>query len=165
MESFLGLVGPWPAHVVFVAGCIPLALIDQATRRLPDAIVLPLWAVSGGYFLLLGTVGGYPDSWLMANVSMAVSVLVLWLMAELPGQPLGFGDVKLGGLMGLHLGWHSPHLAVVGLAGAFVLGGAWVVGAGLLRKLSWRDEVAFGPWLIIGFFMGLFLTGNEGMWA
>lgn len=158
MESFLDVVGPWPAHVVFVAACIPLALIDQTTHRLPDAIVLPLWAVSGGFFLLLGTLGDYSNSWLMANVSMAVSVLALWLMAELPGQPLGFGDVKLGGLIGLHLGWHSPHLAVLGLASAFVLGGVWVVGAWLMKKLSWSDEVAFGPWLIVGLFIGLFLA-------
>lgn len=158
MESFLDVVGPWPAHVVFVLACIPLALIDQTTHRLPDAIVLPLWAVSGGFFLLLGIVGGHLDSWLMANVSMAVSVLALWLMAESPGQPLGFGDVKLGGLIGLHLGWHSPHLAVIGLVGAFVLGGVWVGGAWLMRKLSWSDEVPFGPWLIVGLFMGLFLT-------
>ena len=158
MESFLQFVGPWPVHIIFVAACLPLALIDQATHRLPDAIVLPLWGISGGFFLLLGTVGNLANSWLMANVSMAVSVLALWLMAELPGQPLGFGDVKLGGLVALHLGWHSPHLAFVGLASAFVCGGVWVVGAWLGRKLSWSDEVAFGPWLIAGLFIGLSLA-------
>jgi len=158
VESFLQLVGPWPAHLVFVAACIPLALIDQATHRLPDVIVLPLWAVSGGYFLFLGSVGDDANAWLMANVSMAVTVLALWLMAEFPGQPLGFGDVKLGGLIALHLGWHSPHLAVIGLAGAFVLGGVWVLGARCAGKVSWSDEVAFGPWLIIGCFIALMLA-------
>jgi leader peptidase (prepilin peptidase)/N-methyltransferase len=158
VESFLHLVGPWPAHLVFVAACIPLALIDQATHRLPDVIVLPLWGVSGGYFLFLGAVAGYANAWLMATVSMAVTVLALWLLAEFPGQPLGFGDVKLGGLIALHLGWHSPQLAVIGLAGAFVLGGVWVAGAGLVGKLSWSEEVAFGPWLIIGWFMALMLA-------
>ncbi len=158
MESFLEVVGPWPAHVVFAIACIPLALIDQATHRLPDAIVLPLWAVSGGFFLVLGTVGGQAASWLMANVSMATSVLGLWLMAELPGRPLGFGDVKLGGLIALHLGWHSPQLALLGVGSAFVCGGAWVLGAWLMGKLSWRDEVAFGPWLIAGLFIGFLLT-------
>jgi leader peptidase (prepilin peptidase) / N-methyltransferase len=158
VESFLDLVGPWPAHVVFVAASLPLALIDHATHRLPDVIVLPLWAVSGGYFLLLGTVGDHANSWLMANVSMAVTVLVLWLMAEFPGQPLGFGDVKLGGLIALHLGWHSPHLALVGLASAFVVGGVWTAAAWVMRKLTWSDEVAFGPWLIVGLIMGLLLA-------
>jgi leader peptidase (prepilin peptidase) / N-methyltransferase len=158
VESFLHLVGPWPAHVVFVAWCIPLALIDHATHRLPDVIVLPLWAMSGGFFLLLGTVGGHADSWLTANVSMATSVLALWLMAEFPGQPLGFGDVKLGGLIALHLGWHSPQLALLGLAGAFIGGGVWVAGARLMKRLSWSDQVAFGPWLIAGLFMGLMLA-------
>ena len=158
MESFLGLVGPWPVHAVFVLSCIPLALIDQATHRLPDVIVLPLWAVSGAFFLALGSVGQNTNQWVMANVSMAVAVLALWLMAEFPGQPLGFGDVKLGGLIALHLGWHSPHLAIIGLASAFVLGGVWVVGSWMGRKLSWSDEVAFGPWLIAGLLIGLLLT-------
>jgi len=158
VESFLQAVGPWPAHVIFVIWSIPLALIDQATHRLPDAIVLPLWAVSGGFFLLLGTAGDHEKSWLMANVSMAVSVLALWLMAEMPSQPLGFGDVKLGGLIALHLGWHSPQLALMGLASAFVCGGVWVVGLWLVKKLSWNDEVPFGPWLIVGLFIGLLLV-------
>jgi leader peptidase (prepilin peptidase)/N-methyltransferase len=158
VESLLNLVGPWPAHLVLVAWSIPLALIDQATHRLPDVIVLPLWAVSGGFLLLLGTVGDHAASWLMANVSMAASVLALWLMAELPGRPLGFGDVKLGGLIALHLGWHSPYLAVFGLAIAFVAGGVWVMGVWLMGKLSWNDEVAFGPWLIVGLIIGLLLA-------
>jgi len=94
----------------------------------------------------------------MANVSMAASVLALWLMAEFPGQPLGFGDVKLGGLIALHLGWHSPQLALMGLASAFVLGGAWVVVAWLAKTVTWRDDVAFGPWLIVGLLTGLLLA-------
>jgi leader peptidase (prepilin peptidase) / N-methyltransferase len=158
VESFLYLLGPWPAHIILVVMCIPLALIDQATHRLPDVIVLPLWGVSGGFFLLLTSGGNHTNSWLMANVSMAVTVLALWLMAEFPGHPLGFGDVKLGGLIALHLGWHSPHHAIVGLASAFMCGGVWVVGAWLAKKLSWNDEVAFGPWLILGLFIGLLLT-------
>lgn len=158
MESFLALVGPWPVHLVFVVGCFPLALIDQTTHRLPDTIVLPLWAISGGYFLWLATVGNDTEAWLTATWSMAVAVVALWLMAELPGQPLGFGDVKLGGLIALHLGWHSPELALAGLASAFIFGGVWVAGAKLMRKLSWRDEVAFGPWLIAGWFFGLVLV-------
>jgi hypothetical protein len=76
---------------------------------------------------------------------MAVTVLVLWLMAEFPGQPLGFGDVKLGGLIAFTWGGTALHLAIAGVAiGVYfwrgVGGGTWLMG-----KLSWRDEVAFGP--------------------
>ena len=158
VDSFLALVGPWPAHLVFVVWCFPLALIDYRTHRLPDVIVLPLWAISGGYFLLLAMVGNTTEAWLGANWSMAVAVVALWLMAEAPGQPLGFGDVKLGGLIALHLGWHSPEAALVGLSSAFIFGGVWVVVAKLVGKLSWRDEIAFGPWLIGGWFFGLVLA-------
>lgn len=155
MESFLGLVGPWPAHLLVVVWAIPLAAIDQATHRLPDVIVLPLWGFSGGFFLVLAERAGQIPLWVAANVSMAIAVLVLWIMAELPGQPLGFGDVKLGGLIALHLGWHGPHFAVLGITSAFIFGGLWVLVAGLMGKIGWRDEVAFGPWLIAGLFFGL----------
>lgn len=159
---FLTGLSPWPAHLVVVCVSIPLAIIDQATHRLPDAMVLPLLGGSFVYLVWLGEVSEESHRWVMATVAMAVTVLVLWLMAEFPGQPLGFGDVKLGGLVALHLGWHSPQLAVFGVAGAFVVAGLWVGGAWLAGRISLLDEVAFGPWLIVGFYGALFFQHVVG---
>lgn len=138
-----------------------LAAIDQVTHRLPDRIVLPLLGTSFGYMLWLVGRGLDTDRLAQAGSAMAATVLLLWLMAEFPGQPLGFGDVKLGALLALHLGWHSPQWVVLALVVAFVSSGLWVAGRWLCGHLGPSDEVAFGPWLIGGFITALvFIASN-----
>ena len=69
------------------------------------------------------------------------------------GRWIGFGDVKLGALLGLILGWP---LIGVSLWISFVTGG--LVGAGLLLagKKKMTSQISFGPFLIIGFYTVLF---------
>jgi leader peptidase (prepilin peptidase)/N-methyltransferase len=155
VEVFWEAVGLWPIHLIFVAAAIPLALIDQASHRLPDAIVLPLWAATAGYLTAFSWMVADQESWMRAFAVMAATFFVLWVMAEFPGQPLGFGDVKLGGLIALHLGWYGADLAIVALVVAFIGGGAWVVAVWLLTRKGGEEEIAFGPWLIIGFYLAL----------
>jgi len=155
VESFFLAVGPWPAHLVVVAAAHPLTVIDVREHRLPDRIVLPIFAGSAGYFFTVARITGDDDPWVRSAVVMAAAVVSLWLMAEAPGQPLGFGDVKLGGLLALHLGWHSGEAAVFGLAMAFICGGVWVVAGWCRRALGPGDQIAFGPWLIAGFLFAL----------
>ena len=62
-------------------------------------------------------------------VASAIAVLVLWLGAEAPGKPLGFGDVKLGGALSVQMGWYGIEWALWGLALAVLFGGVWRCGA------------------------------------
>ena len=155
MEAFLLAVGPWPAHLALLVASLPLSLIDLREHRLPDRIVLPLFAASAAYFLFLGQITAVEHQWVRAVGVMAMGIVVLWLMAEAPGQPLGFGDVKLGGMLAMHLGWHSGLLAVFGVMMAFIFGGMWVVWCWLRHRLAPGDEIAFGPWLMVGFTFAL----------
>ncbi len=76
---------------------------------------------------------------------------LLYLVSK--GRWLGFGDVKLGALQGLIFGWP---LIGISLWLGIVVGG--LVGAGLLltgqKKL--KSQIAFGPFLVIGFLITLF---------
>lgn len=162
VDALVGNWGLWPIHLLFVVWAIPLAVVDLSSHRLPDAIVLPLWLASSAYLSQAAHTVDDDASWVRAHVVMAVSVLVLWLMAEFPGRPLGFGDVKLGGLIALHLGWHSAGLALLGLAGAFIAGGAWVATAWGLGRVRLTDQVAFGPWLIGCFYGALLVQSLSG---
>ena len=73
---------------------------------------------------------------------------MLWAVHEVSPRGLGFGDVKLGFVCGLHLGWtagvfHSGWSPVVGLvAGALLMAGLAGVVGGLvvagLRRLGHR---------------------------
>jgi leader peptidase (prepilin peptidase)/N-methyltransferase len=163
VDWFLGTVGPfgpWPAHLILVAAGIPLAVIDQVEHRLPDRITLPVWAVSSAYLTLLAhTTQGW-GHYAQAHIAMAVAFLAFWLIAEWPGQPLGFGDVKLAGLIALHLGWHGPSLATAGLSLGIVLAGLGALGRWWRVKGGLLDPMALGPWLIAGYYLGLWLVAG-----
>ena len=144
-------------HLLFIVVAIPLALIDLKTHRLPDTLTLPLWAASAG--VAFATI---PDSgWELAIsscVASALSVLFLWLLAECPGRPLGFGDVKLGGIIGIQLGIYGVDCALTTVAFSFVVGGLaglWLVVTGQRRA---RDHISFGPAMVVAAIIGLLFT-------
>jgi leader peptidase (prepilin peptidase)/N-methyltransferase len=67
---------------------------------------------------------------------------------------MGWGDVKLAGLLGACLGYAGWPALVVGGAAAFVLGG--VVGVVLLAtgRVQRRGRLAFGPFMVAGAVLG-----------
>jgi len=76
---------------------------------------------------------------------------LLYLVSK--GRWFGFGDVKLGALLGLILGW--PMIAINLWLGVTIGG---LVGAGLLLagKKKLKSQIAFGPFLAVGFLATLF---------
>ncbi len=69
------------------------------------------------------------------------------------GKWMGVGDIKLGFLMGLILGW--PNI-LVALFLAFLIGA--IIGVGLIvsGKKTLKSEVPFGPFLVTGTIISLF---------
>lgn len=138
------------AHLAFVAAALPLALHDLRTHRLPDRYTLGIWALSAVAVLSQLVPAAHPTRAVTAMGAMAIVVVLLWILAEAPGQPLGFGDVKLGGMLGLQLGWYGLEAALGVLVWGFVIGGAvalFLVAGGRMRA---DQHIAFGPFLIAG---------------
>jgi prepilin signal peptidase PulO-like enzyme (type II secretory pathway) len=81
--------------------------------------------------------------------------LILYLLSQ--GRWLGFGDVKLGILLGLVLGW--PKI-LVALFLAYLIGGIIGVGLVISKKKKLKSEVPFAPILITATFITLFF-GNQ----
>lgn len=143
------------AFLYLAAISIALALIDLDVQRLPDAIVLPSYAI--GVFLLGASalLAGDLTALATAGVGMVGAfVLYLALAVARPGG-MGMGDVKLAGVLGLYLGWLGLPELVVGVAAAFVLGG--IAGSVLLlvrRRVG--TTMPFGPWMLLGAWVGTF---------
>ena len=121
---------------------------DTKWFLLPDKIVFPLMAVAL-IFSLLGLVGEPSVLSAVLDVGGAVSILsglyfVLWLVSR--GRWIGFGDVKLGIILGLLLG--SWQLALLTLFLANLIGTLIVLPGLLTKKLSRTTQVPFGPMLI-----------------
>ncbi len=88
---------------------------------------------------------------LIAGLAPALFFFLLWLISK--GGWLGFGDVKLAFFMGIFLGF--PNI-LVALFSAFLIGSATGLILIALKKKKLKSQVPFGPFLVLGTFIGLF---------
>jgi leader peptidase (prepilin peptidase)/N-methyltransferase len=134
--------------VLVVAG-MWLSLIDIDTHLLPRrivyqtiAVVMPLLVLSA-FFDNTGSIAGM----FIGGVAMWCMLRVLEVLSR---GDLGGGDVGLGGLLGLYLGWLSYEAILVGLFASFLVGGLFAVVLLVTRKANRNTHFAFGPFLIVG---------------
>ena len=159
-----GLTAELPAYLYLAAITVALAVIDLDVHRLPNSIVLPSYVVAA--LLLLPAVAADRD-WSSAGRGL-LAMAALWsfyfALAWLYPGGMGFGDVKLAGLLGLYLGWLGWSSVVVGTFAGFVLGG--LVGALLLltRRAGRKTAIAFGPYMLAGAMLALFATHPIADW-
>ena|SRR5215213_10073731 len=162
LPGAVALTGPRPAAVAvagLAAAGLVLAQVDLAAHRLPDVVTYPAYAVCGAALLVDAAVVGSWGAFVRAVVAAVGAFVVAALAAALSPAGLGFGDVKLLGLLGLVLGWAGWPVLVAGvflglLAGALV---ALVLVA--TGRAGWRTAVPFGPPLLLGAAVALAVSG------
>jgi prepilin signal peptidase PulO-like enzyme (type II secretory pathway) len=174
---------PWPiivAWLLIFSLFILLSIIDFRLSVIPDQINA-LLAVLGmaliglnnhygsfsafsGSFLghFAGIFGFRENIWVSHAFAVFIGFAVFWLIVFLSrGRAMGWGDVKLGGALGLIFGW--PDILMV-LMLAFIVGAVFslVLMAGGEKKI--KDMIPFGPFLIIGsalvFFSGYWIISG-----
>jgi leader peptidase (prepilin peptidase) / N-methyltransferase len=149
-----------PAYLYFAAITVALALIDVDVRRLPNAIVLPSYAVAA--VLLVAT--GHWSSAGRALVGMLALFGFYFFLWYVHRRGMGFGDVKLAGLLGLYLGWLSWASVFVGAFAGFFIGGL-IGGALMLARRAGRTSlIPFGPAMLAGALLALFAAGPIAGW-
>lgn len=134
-----------------------LAFVDWHTRLLPYALVSPLYLATlllvGLGALLLRDLDVLVDA-LIANVVVYVLFRLLhWVGGRFFGGALGYGDVRLSGVLALALGALGRSEVLVGIYTGFVLGA--VLGVVLSRlKIVDAKGYAFGPYMVVGAIVG-----------
>lgn len=155
----LDLLAALPAFLYFVAVGVALTAIDLDVRRLPDRIVLPAYPVLAVLLAAAALTQGQPASLLRAVVGATASYAAFYAVMFAYPAGMGFGDVKLSGLVGGVLAFVSYPVLLVGFFASFLLGA--VVGVGLrLRHLD-RPPVGlpFGPFLVSGVLLAVLVGG------
>jgi leader peptidase (prepilin peptidase)/N-methyltransferase len=134
-------------------------MIDIDVNRLPNAIVLPS---NVGMAVLLGTAApseGESGQLLRAVLaSLALYGFYFLLMLVYP-RGMGFGDVKLAGILGAALGWLGWGELVVGSFLAFLVGGVFGLALMVVGRAGRKSAIPFGPWMLLGALLGILWGG------
>jgi leader peptidase (prepilin peptidase)/N-methyltransferase len=157
MAVRFGLAWDLPAYLYLAAIAVALALIDIDVRRLPNAIVLPSYPVVAVLLLLPAVVDGRWDYYLRAALGGLILFAFYFLLAFIYPAGMGFGDVKLAGVLGAYLGWLGWGALGVGAFLGFQLGG--VLGALLMAvgRAVRKIKLPVGPFMVLGELIAVFV--------
>jgi leader peptidase (prepilin peptidase)/N-methyltransferase len=152
-----------PAFCYLGAVGVALTFIDARHHRLPDVLTLPSYPV--GLVLLGAAALGSPQGTrhlLGAAIGMAAAWLAFVLQVFIYPAGIGWGDVKLSGILGLYLGWLGARPLVAGLFLGYVL--AAIAGIALLAagRASRKSPIPFGPFLLAGTLAAIIVSGLAG---
>jgi leader peptidase (prepilin peptidase)/N-methyltransferase len=177
------LLQPWPITCLIFSWVIAVLLIalfvyDLHWYELPD-----IWTLGGAALALLMTVAAAafqqpmlwqptaePISGIQGSVFSILSGIIAWALFMgiiwgatkiLHKQGMGEGDAKLALLMGLFLGFPA---IIVAVYLAFVLGAVLSLFLIAGKRKSWGQSLPFGPFLIVGTFVALFIAPQVVSW-
>ncbi|MCW3040653.1 MAG: prepilin peptidase [Solirubrobacterales bacterium] len=137
--------------ILLVTLLVPVTLIDLDVQRIPDALTFPFGAAAVVAIAALD-LDVLPEH-LIAGAAAFAFFYGAWFAK--PGG-MGFGDVKLAGVLGLYLGRAvAPAIFIALIAGV-------LIGAGIIARVGVaagrKTKVPFGPFLALGGLVG-FLVG------
>lgn len=162
-------------YTIYSTIFVLVIVIDLEHRLILNVVIYPAWALAllgslihpDPYFYRLALLGGLLGFGLLYLVYLAGELFVK-VLSRIRGKPInavafGFGDVRLGGFIGLVLGFPEVLSA---LFIAVLLGGLaglayWFVQAVILRRYSLFTAIPYGPFLVIGAMIVMFTSGPQ----
>ncbi|MQA95778.1 MAG: prepilin peptidase [Streptosporangiales bacterium] len=140
-----------PAYLFLGAVSVVLGFIDLRVKRLPNAFTLPAYPI--GLLLLTAAAPLVDGGWerlLDAVIGMAAMWTVFFVLWFIYPAGMGFGDVKLSGILGLYLGWFGLDVVLIGGFAGFLLAGAYGLVLVLAGKATRKTAIPFGPFMMLG---------------
>lgn len=148
----IGPTAALPAFLFLGAVGVALGAIDLEHHRLPNALTLPSYVIGAALLAVAVPLSDSAtwDTYLRALLGCAALFAFYFVLALIYPAGMGFGDVKLAGVLGLYLGWLGWGPLVVGAFLGFLLGA--VVGLALMatRRMTRKSRIPFGPFMLVG---------------
>lgn len=139
LASALGIILLSPIYYVLYLLCLSIFVIDIEHQIIPDELS---WLI-----LLLGLIN-FNFVNIFAGFFFSLLLLTLYLITK--GRGMGLGDVKLAIGLGVWLGWLNGWKW---LMLSFIIGGIVASILLLLKRANLKTKIAFGPFLIIAFWI------------
>lgn len=133
---------------------VALTVIDWHTTLLPTRIIAPTYVLVIVAIGLAGVLSSDTSAIVRAGFGWLVMggfFFVLWLIYP---RGLGYGDVRLSGVLGLALGYLGWPALVIGMYAAFLIGGLGGALLGVLRIVD-RKRFPFGPFMLVAAVVGV----------
>lgn len=140
--------------ILAVVGAV-LGYIDARTRYLPSAIIWPSYVIVGLALVAGAAVTGEWGPLWRAAIAGAIGFGVFFLLWYVFPRGVGYGDVRLSGLLGMALGWLGWGELVVGLYGGFFLGAVIGIVLRVAKVLKRQQLFPFGPYMLVGALIGV----------
>lgn len=152
----------WTAalYALLFSSLVVVTGTDLSHKIIPNVITVP-----GTVIGLLGAATVLPVGLLNAVLGMTIGSGILWLLAWVSPyvfgkEGMGGGDIKLLAMIGAFLGWKPALLTIMigSLAGS-------VIGVSLiaLRIMKRDDYIPFGPFLVLGALLSMFLPSRSSI--
>jgi leader peptidase (prepilin peptidase)/N-methyltransferase len=141
--------------VALVPFCCLLCAIDLACHRLPERLVLPGIGVAVVAFGPIAAVGGTWGAWGRAILGGLAFGLGYLLLAVISLGQLGGGDVTLGILLGIFLGWLGWPFVILGMGLPFAVNAPVAIWFLVSGRAGRRSELPFGPAMVVGAYLAV----------
>lgn len=146
----------WHIFEKFIFYLVEMALLmavffyDLLYREIPDRFSLPAIALG----ILAAVLFGFPT---LMSLGIAIGIIILFFGGQIllsKGAWLGGGDLRLGLLLAVLLGWE---LMVLALIISYVFGALVSIILLIGKKADKKTAIPFGPFLVTGGLIALFL--------
>jgi leader peptidase (prepilin peptidase) / N-methyltransferase len=129
---------------------VPLAFIDVAVHRLPDALTAAAGVGTLTLLAVAALTGRQPGDLGRAAVgAVALACFYLILAAIRPGG-MGLGDAKLAASAGAVLAWIGWQALLTGTFAAFALAAVYGAALLVLHRATRTSQLPLGPFILIG---------------
>ncbi len=134
---------------------VTISFYDILYLEIPDSLSLPTIVLAGlaGVFVPLHPMGS-----LGLGLAVPVAFFATLFLAS-RGRWLGGGDIRIGAIMGLVLGW--PKI-LIGLFLAYLIGSLFSAIGLATRKIHLKSAIPFGPFLFLGTYIAM-IWGDQIM--
>ena len=151
--------------LTFAAALIALSGIDLATMRLPRSLVYGTGAAGAVLLGVAAIAADEPHRIVTALAGAAIGFGVLGTVYLVAPRALGFGDVRLAGVVGLYCGWLGIAHTGLALFAAYLLGTVTTMTLIAIGRFDRHRAAPFGPFLAAGALVAL-LAGEPvvGAW-
>ena len=157
LGAVIGLSTGWIWPLLYLLYLVPvgvaLGYVDYRTRLLPTRIIAPSYLVVGVLVLVCFAIEQDAGDLIRAVLGWLVAGFVFWFLWRFtPG--MGYGDVRLSGVLGMALGYLGWGELLVGMYAGFLVGAVGWIPLRLLRITKDR-HFPFGPFMLLGAVVGI----------